>query len=139
RTRTHRSSPGARWCSTMASPSSAWSLARTPSRTGSRSAGGAASSSAAACASAVGASVTAASSVASGVPSPGVSLISPAPVRSAHGPLGPPLRSSGLTAADDDGLTLPALGHVLVLDALLEQHHALEQGLGPRRAPGHEH
>ena len=30
----------------------------------------------------------------------------------------------------------PALGHVLVLDALLQQHDALEQGLGPGRAAG---
>src|SRR5215213_7318303 len=40
---------------------------------------------------------------------------------------------------DDKRLTSPALGHVLVLDALLEQHDALEQGLGPRRAAGHVH
>src|SRR5918999_5663666 len=38
---------------------------------------------------------------------------------------------------DDKRLTPPALGHVLVLDALLEQHDALEQGLGPGRAARH--
>src|SRR3954468_25059785 len=44
--------------------------------------------------------------------------------------------SSGVVgaSADDNRITLPALGHVLVLDALLEQQDALEQGLGPRGA-----
>src|SRR3954452_248186 len=48
--------------------------------------------------------------------------------------------SSGATpspSADDNGFTLPALSHVLVLDALLQQHDALEQRLGPGRAAGH--
>jgi hypothetical protein len=35
---------------------------------------------------------------------------------------------------DDNGITLPAARHVFVADALLQQHDALEQGLGPRRA-----
>src|SRR5437660_2672386 len=43
--------------------------------------------------------------------------------------------SAGVSvSADDNGLTSPALGHVLALDALLEQHDALEQGLRARRA-----
>src|SRR5688572_1319051 len=37
-------------------------------------------------------------------------------------------------SADDNRLSPPALRHVLVLDALLEEHDALEQGLGPGRA-----
>ena len=37
----------------------------------------------------------------------------------------------------DNRVTSPAVGHVLVPDALLEQHDALEQGLGPGRAAGH--
>src|SRR5829696_6424658 len=41
------------------------------------------------------------------------------------------------SSPDDKRLTSPALGHVLVLDALLEQHDALEQGLGPGRAARH--
>src|SRR5436305_438064 len=43
------------------------------------------------------------------------------------------------SASDHDRLAPPALGHVLVLDALLEQHDALEQGLRPRRAAGDVH
>src|SRR5215212_9465181 len=41
------------------------------------------------------------------------------------------------SSPDDKRLTSPALAHVLVLDALLEQHDALEQGLGPGRAARH--
>ena len=44
-----------------------------------------------------------------------------------------------VSAADDNRLTPPALGHVLVLDALLQQHDPLEQRLGPRRAARHVH
>src|SRR5688500_6306402 len=47
--------------------------------------------------------------------------------------------ASGASASDDNRLTLPALGHVLVLDALLQEDDALEQRLGPRRAAGHVH
>src|SRR5207237_10106108 len=42
-------------------------------------------------------------------------------------------------SADDNGLPSPALGHVLGLDALLAQHDALEQRLGPGRAARHVH
>src|SRR5688572_3256592 len=45
--------------------------------------------------------------------------------------------ASSASASDDNRLTPPALGHVLVLDALLQQDDALEQRLGPRRATGH--
>src|SRR4051812_31506045 len=45
--------------------------------------------------------------------------------------------SVAVSSADDNGITLPAGGHVLVLDALLQQHDALEERLGPRRAPRH--
>src|ERR671923_932120 len=47
--------------------------------------------------------------------------------------------ASGASAlpSDDNRLTPPALGHVLVLDALLQEDDALEQRLGPGRAPGH--
>src|SRR4051812_10364123 len=54
------------------------------------------------------------------------------------------------TTADDDGFpsgrfadhrlgafAAPTGAHVLVLDPLLEEHDALEQGFGARRAPGH--
>ena len=34
------------------------------------------------------------------------------------------------------GIAPPPVGHVLPADALLEQDDALEQGLGPGRAPG---
>src|SRR5438067_2736676 len=44
--------------------------------------------------------------------------------------------ASVASSTDDNRLTPPALGHVLVLDALLEQHDALEQRLGPRRTAG---
>src|SRR5687768_3791649 len=44
--------------------------------------------------------------------------------------------TSGASASDDNGLTPPALGHVLVLDALLQQDDALQQRFGPRRAAG---
>src|SRR5581483_3781239 len=37
-------------------------------------------------------------------------------------------------STDDNRLSLPTIGHVLVEDALLEQHDALEQRFGPRRA-----
>src|SRR4051794_1347873 len=43
--------------------------------------------------------------------------------------------ASVLVSADDNWLTLPTLGHVLVGDALLEEDDPLQQGLGPRRAP----
>ncbi len=36
-------------------------------------------------------------------------------------------------------VTTPLGGHVLVLDALLQQHDAFEQGFGPRRAAGDVH
>src|SRR5690606_28600004 len=42
-------------------------------------------------------------------------------------------------SADDNRITSPLLGHVLVGDPLLEQDHAFEQGLGPGRAAGHVH
>src|SRR5437870_5326226 len=42
-------------------------------------------------------------------------------------------------SADDNRLTSPTLRHVLVADALLQQHDALEQRLGPRWAAGHVH
>src|SRR3954454_10597867 len=42
-----------------------------------------------------------------------------------------------VSSPDDNGITLPPGGHVLVLDALLQQHDALEQRLGPRRAARH--
>src|SRR3546814_13311838 len=37
-------------------------------------------------------------------------------------------------SADDNGITSPLLGHVLVGDALLQQDDALEEGLGEGRA-----
>src|SRR3954463_16762190 len=40
------------------------------------------------------------------------------------------------TSADDNGITLPALGGILVEDALLQQDDAFEQRLGARRAAG---
>jgi hypothetical protein len=40
------------------------------------------------------------------------------------------------SSVDDNRIPLPALGHVLVLDALLEQHDALEQRLGRGGQPG---
>src|SRR3954451_2254757 len=40
------------------------------------------------------------------------------------------------TSADDNGITLPALGGILVEDALLQQDDAFEQRLGPGRAAG---
>src|ERR1700704_1057206 len=40
------------------------------------------------------------------------------------------------SASNHDRLTPPALGEVLVLDALLEQHDALQQGLRAGRAAG---
>src|SRR5207248_4156219 len=39
-------------------------------------------------------------------------------------------------SADDNGVPSPTLGHVLCLDALLEEDDALEQRLGAGRAPG---
>src|SRR3954447_16217863 len=42
-----------------------------------------------------------------------------------------------LTSADDNRLPSPALRHVLVLDALLQEDDALQQRLGPRRAARH--
>src|SRR5205823_6208619 len=45
--------------------------------------------------------------------------------------------ASGST--DDNRFPLPALGHVLVLNALLEEHDPFQQGLGPGRAAGHVH
>src|SRR5947209_3186900 len=39
-------------------------------------------------------------------------------------------------SADNDRLSSPALGHVLVLDALLQQDDALQQRLRPGRAAG---
>src|SRR5581483_11585973 len=47
--------------------------------------------------------------------------------------------AAGASGSDDNRLNPPALGHVLVLDAGLQQHDALEQGLGPGRAPGDVH
>src|SRR3954470_4435172 len=44
--------------------------------------------------------------------------------------------SAAVSSADDNRITLPPGGHVLVLDALLQEDDALEQRLGPRRAPG---
>src|SRR5689334_20826291 len=51
------------------------------------------------------------------------------------GPVGPsvlvPTSVEGdASSVDDNGIPLPPLGHVLVLDALLQQHDALEQCLG---------
>src|SRR3954447_24876790 len=40
-------------------------------------------------------------------------------------------------SADDNRFTPPARRHVFVLDALLQQHDAFEQRLGPRRAAGY--
>src|SRR5438874_13157085 len=39
-------------------------------------------------------------------------------------------------SADDNGVPSPTLGHVLGLDALLEEDDAFEQRLGAGRAPG---
>src|SRR5438105_2201253 len=47
--------------------------------------------------------------------------------------------ASGASGVDDNGLTSPALRHVLVLDALLEEHDAFEEGLRPGRAAGDVH
>jgi hypothetical protein len=44
---------------------------------------------------------------------------------------------TGTTIVAHELTAAPALGHVLVLDPLLEQHDAFEQGLGPGRAAGH--
>src|SRR5687767_656070 len=54
---------------------------------------------------------------------------------------GSPASAAGasVVSADDNRLTPPACGDVLVLDALLQQHDALEERLGPRRAAGHVH
>src|SRR5215468_7043126 len=45
--------------------------------------------------------------------------------------------SGSPSSGDDNGLTLPTLGHVLVADPVLKQHDALQQRLRPRRAAGH--
>src|SRR3954466_10307406 len=49
-----------------------------------------------------------------------------------------------LTSVNDDRLPAPPLlelvvADALVLDALLQEHDALDQGLGARRAAGHVH
>ena len=53
------------------------------------------------------------------------------------GSVGVDLGLRGTSSANDDRLPLrrpPALGRVLVLDALLQHHDALDERLGPRRA-----
>src|SRR5437879_4542853 len=45
--------------------------------------------------------------------------------------------ATGGASTDDNRLTLPACCHVLVLNALLQEHDALEQGFRARRAARH--
>src|SRR4051812_17275278 len=97
-TRIQRSLPSRMWAPTTPSPSASFMASSRPRRSSSSDAGEVGST---------GSGAAPASGAAASVP--------------------PGLSSSGLTpspSADDNGFTLPALGHVLVLDALLEEHDA---------------